>query len=986
MTPGPINQIAFNVVALNSVPTLLDFSLSIGTTSVTSVATAFVTTGLTTIQGPVSYFPTLGWNTVTLATPLNWNGTDNIVVQSCNWHGNGVFVSNGNASVQWTTGLAAGSSGTYRADNGGPFCTSITTPDAFLSNTDRPNIRFTRIGPPPPTVTNNGPVCLGGLVTITAVSNLTNILSYSLISGPGITTPITNTTGVFSVTATVNGTYGVSIDTGGPAPSGPGLTTVTITNAPTITQGAITNPTSCNGTNGSIVIGGLSNNSSFSYYYSKNGVPVGPVTTTTSPTGTITIGGLSAGVYSLIRVTGSSVCTSNVLPTVFLSDPGAPAAPTVTYNAPLCLGSTLVLTASSPGSGTYTWSGPNAFAPTATGASVQRVGLTFLDTGLYYVNIKSASNCTSAPGSVRVTIVPPPAAPVTAPISFCQGSTATPLTATGQNLKWYVAATGGAALASAPVPNTTTPGTQTFYVSQTVTCEGPRAPVIVTIVPKPPVPDADTVVEVCQFAPPTPLVAIGSGLRWYTTATGGIGSATPSSPATTATGIYFFYVSQTVAGCESDRQQIRVIVKPKPAPPVVLSPVRLCQNDEAAPLNAQGQNLLWYTTPGGIGGIPTAPVPFTGYEDTLMYYVSQTVNGCESDRSLINVAVNFKPNVSIQASREFACVGDTISFNYYGNGRATSNYIWSITGPGTIVSGQGSQGPLALRYTQPGFYTVSLVVDNNGCISRTETRTFEIRGIPRFAINAPEAGCQNQPITISAIDATQGIDSYAWDFGDGAAAAGSFAGGPYSVVFPQPGSKVVSVVVSTRECGAQRVYDTLRIEAAPSVNIQAVDNGTVCAGDTIRLVADYNPTYTYLWTPDGYVNGARTSTVDAVISRPGFVRLETLTPLGCRDVDSLFLNVKSCCDAVLPTAFTPNGDGRNDNFRIITQGFNDLSTFRVTNRWGRTVWETADNRSNGWDGTISSTPAENGVYFWFLRYTCTDGLIYEKSGEVTLIR
>lgn len=838
-----------------------------------------------------------------------------------------------------------------------------------------------------PVVTNSGPVCAGSQVTITATSPFSNA-TFTLVSGPGVTTPVSNTTGIFTVVANVAGTYGVTVDTGNGS-SAPGLTTVALTSAPTITLGTVTNPTTCSGTNGSIVIGGLSNNSVFSVYYSRNGDPDTLVSVTTSSTGTITISGLSAGVYTLIRAIGSSVCTSNVLAPVILSDPNAPAAPTVSYNPPLCLGSTLVLTASGAGAGIYTWSGPNNFAPTATGMSVTRSNMTYADTGLYYVNFKVGANgCTSAPGSVRVVITPPPAAPTTTPISFCQGSPATPLTATGQSLKWYLDATGGAALSSAPVPNTTNSGTDTFYVSQTITCEGPRAPLVVTIVPKPGVPDADTVVELCQFAPPIPLTAMGSGLRWYTTATGGIGSAAASIPATTATGIFFFYVSQTVNGCEGDRQQIRVIVKPKPAPPLVLSPVRLCQNDAASPLTAQGQNLLWYTTPGGIGGVPVAPVPFTGYEDTLMYYVSQTVNGCESDRSLINVAVNFKPNVSIQASRDYACVGDTISFNYYGNGRVTSDYIWSITGPGSIVSGQGTQGPLALRYDKPGFYTVSLVVDNAGCISRTETQTFEIRGIPRFAINAPDAGCQGQPITISATEATQGIDSYSWDFGEGVANSGSFNGGPYSVTFQQPGDKVVSVVVSTRECGAQRVYDTLRVEAAPFVDIRVVDNGTVCAGDTIRLVANYDPSYTYYWTPDVFVDGARTSTVDARISSSGFVKLETVTGLGCRDVDSVFLNVKSCCDAKLPTAFSPNGDGLNDNFRIITPGFNELSSFRVTNRWGRTVWETGNHMtgvSTGWNGMINNVPAENGVYYWYLKYTCTDGLIYEKSGEVTLI-
>ena len=581
---------------------------------------------------------------------------------------------------------------------------------------------------------------------------------------------------------------------------------------------------------------------------------------------------------------------------------------------------------------------------------------------------------------------PTPPVPLTTPISFCQGAVATPLTAGGQNLRWYTTFTGGTALPSAPVPSTTTPGTQLYYVSQTIaTCEGPRDTVIVTIVPKAPRPTADTAVERCQFSSPVPLTAQGSLLLWYATPTGGTGSTIAPAPATAATGVFFYYVTQTVAGCESDRLQIRVTVKPKPAPPTVLSPVRLCQNDPASPLTAQGTGLLWYTTPGGTGGVPVAPTPLTAYEDTLAYYVSQTVAGCESDRALISVAVNFRPNNSINAVRDYICIDDSITFTYFGNGRPSSQYFWSATGPVDTTYGNGTQA-FTLKYAAPGYYQVSLVVDNGGCLSNTATRTFEVRALPRFAINMPEEGCQGQPITVSAIEATQGIDSFRWDFGGGMAAAGSFAGGPYSVIWDSPGEKVVSVVVYTRECNAQPASDTIRIEGTPDARIQGVSNGTVCSGDTITLRAEYNPLYTYVWRPAAFVASSRFNEVDAIVSRSGYVSVEVITRLGCRDADSVLLTARTCCEAMLPTAFSPNGDGRNDRFRIISPGFQSLSVLRVTNRWGRTVWETGDNMSVGWDGTINSTPADMGVYFWYMKYTCSDGKIYEKSGEVTLLR
>ncbi len=75
-----------------------------------------------------------------------------------------------------------------------------------------------------------------------------------------------------------------------------------------------------------------------------------------------------------------------------------------------------------------------------------------------------------------------PAPTATATVSYELGDVATALTASGTSLKWYTAEAGGTALASAPVPNTSAPGTVTYYVSQTLEgCEGPRAAITVKV-------------------------------------------------------------------------------------------------------------------------------------------------------------------------------------------------------------------------------------------------------------------------------------------------------------------------------------------------------------------------------------------------------------------------------------------------------------------------------------------------------------------------
>ena len=239
-----------------------------------------------------------------------------------------------------------------------------------------------------------------------------------------------------------------------------------------------------------------------------------------------------------------------------------------------------------------------------------------------------------------VTCTTPAAPTVTTPITYCQGATATALTATGTALKWYTVATGGTSSTTAPTPTTTTAGSTTYYVSQTVsTCESTRAAIVVTVTATPAAPTVTTPVTYCQGVTATALTATGTALKWYTVATGGTGSATAPIPTTTAAGSTTYYVSQTVSTCESARAAIVVTVNAIPAAPTVTSPISYSQGATATALTATGTALKWYTVATGGTGSTTAPTPSTATIGTTNYYVSQTVNGCESPRSQIVVNI-----------------------------------------------------------------------------------------------------------------------------------------------------------------------------------------------------------------------------------------------------------------------------------------------------------------------------------------------------------
>jgi large repetitive protein len=262
-------------------------------------------------------------------------------------------------------------------------------------------------------------------------------------------------------------------------------------------------------------------------------------------------------------------------------------------------------------------------------------------TGVFKFYVSQVNgNCESTRDSIMVTISPAPALPGTGgnTNAYCQNATANILTATGSNLQWYDVFTGGSPLSGAPTPNTGTAGNVTYYVTQSINgCESGRAPITVTITPTPAAPTVlNPNIQFCHNSPAVQLTATGTNLQWYD-GTGNLLPAGAPTPSTASTGSTFYFVSQTVNGCESGRTLITVTVVAVATPPVVTSPVEYCQNQTAVPLTANGVNLQWYTTLTSITPLTTAPTPVTTTVGSVKYYVSQLINTCESKRDSITV-------------------------------------------------------------------------------------------------------------------------------------------------------------------------------------------------------------------------------------------------------------------------------------------------------------------------------------------------------------
>ena len=627
-------------------------------------------------------------------------------------------------------------------------------------------------------------------------------------------------------------------------------------------------------------------------------------------------------------------------------------------------------------------------------------------TGGIYTNIFVKSGICSSnivgPDTVTALVVPMP--PTVYDAVYCQYETAIALTATLNDpfntLKWYTTPTGGTGTTVAPVPSTAVPGVFQWYVTEVGAvggCESPRVVqnVYVKAKPLPPVTLHSSYVYCQGDSTAVQLTAVGDSLKWYTTPTiGGVYSFTAPTPQTNILGVYTWYVTQTTNGCESDMTAITVGIFQKPEPPVTKD-LFYCQGDVAEPLTAIGNDLLWYLLPVGGSSQPT-PTPITTIPDTVTWYVASNNHGCESDRTPLKVIIKYRPTAHILISNDSVCQFDNLTFQYSGNAYPTATWMWEWPVGATVKSANDSTpGPIVVQFDTTGYQSVSLVVAENGCASPRVTVPFLVEILPAAQISiSSRNACNDDTIQVGVNYSNMQITNFWWDFDGGLTPYGSSGtwgadqGGPFNITWPVSGIHPLHLHMQ----GINKCYsnpdaiDTVFLHDRPEAKIESVSANNICSGDSIRLSASTNkPGYSYQWTPKQFFDDDdNTAVVNAYVESTGYITLRVANEYGCASVDSMQIVTKPCCDIYMPSAFSPNGDGKNDLFRIIDLGRHVLTDFRIVNRWGEIIFNTADPKQ-GWDGTHEGVAQDMGVYYYVVKFKC-DGGTQTKTGEVTLVR
>jgi gliding motility-associated-like protein len=141
----------------------------------------------------------------------------------------------------------------------------------------------------------------------------------------------------------------------------------------------------------------------------------------------------------------------------------------------------------------------------------------------------------------------------------------------------------------------------------------------------------------------------------------------------------------------------------------------------------------------------------------------------------------------------------------------------------------------------------------------------------------------------------------------------------------------------------------------------------------------------YKWIPAVNLN-------DNLIANPIFsgpasaiYLVEIVNQIGCNIIDTVSVQLFDKISILVPTAFTPNGDGKNDRLSPILIGIDNMEYFRIWNRWGVLVYETKTPKP-GWDGTYNGIKQEPGTFVWEGAAIGIGGVVIKKEGLVTLLR
>lgn len=322
----------------------------------------------------------------------------------------------------------------------------------------------------------------------------------------------------------------------------------------------------------------------------------------------------------------------------------------------------------------------------------------------------------------------------------------------------------------------------------------------------------------------------------------------------------------------------------------------------------------------------------------------------------------------------FLCSGSFIRIGANAEGGDLLNYSFSWD------QGLGNSSEIVFEADSTNTYTVSL---NDGCSDEaTASTTINMHPDFDFQVDTSNQVCFELDGWIKIIPSPAGNFTYAWEH-DTTLTTDSIvgvAGQFYEVLITNENTSCSKEASVTIPSFGQIVADFLAVpndECVDLLNPEFYFIDQSIGGVEGIWSFDDGSSLNYVPFENIYHLYQDTGSYDVV--------LQITNDGGCFDQQVLRVCVLPKTLVIAPTAFTPNGDGVNDNFFLRTVGVSKV-LLSIYNRWGEKVFET-DNVEDVWDGTFKNQKQEIGAYTWQVKfYSLEDQTLQLEKGIVQLIR
>jgi len=360
-------------------------------------------------------------------------------------------------------------------------------------------------------------------------------------------------------------------------------------------------------------------------------------------------------------------------------------------------------------------------------------------------------------------------------------------------------------------------------------------------------------------------------------------------------------------------------------------------------------------------------------------------NGCTSP--VLNTTIYVAPplQLTLLANTTNVCPGDPVLLTPVITGGVGQPYIVHNH------LGQVVTPPILIYPTESGYYTVQAEdVCGSFDTSSVYINVYPLPPINFFADTLK--GCV--PLTVHFVESSPNNgQTYEWNFGDMTNL--SLAKNPVHT-YTTPGKFDVTLTVTSAEgCkNSKTIHQMIEVWPKPT----SYFTWTPEIATEIKPIINFNNLSTnaieYIWS---FGDGDSSSLINPEHKFPAKgeyeVKLISTSLKGCKDTATAIIKILEQYTFYAPTAFSPDGDKKNDFFCIFAHGIKEENfLLEIYDRWGEIIWKTNKyykdlERSEYWDGRVKGNEiAPVGTYTWRCVFTDNFNNIHEEVGVINIIR